>query len=37
MDPMVTDVDQEELAQQLLAQARERGMGLVGPDGLLNR
>ncbi|MCY1674975.1 hypothetical protein OVA06_09675 [Pseudarthrobacter sp. SL88] len=37
MDPMVTDVDQEELAQQLLAQARERGMDLVGPDGVLNR
>ncbi|MEV8148622.1 transposase [Arthrobacter sp. NPDC080073] len=34
---MATDVDQHELAQQLLAQAREQGIGLVGPDGLLNR
>ena len=30
-------VDQQELAQQLLAQAREQGIDLVGPDGLLNR
>jgi len=37
LDPMATDVDQQELAQQLLAQARERGIELVGPDGLLNR
>ena len=37
MDPMATDVDQQALAQQLLAQAREQGIDLVGPDGLLNR
>lgn len=37
MDPMATDVDQQELAQQLLAQAREQGIVLVGPDMLLNR
>ncbi|MDP9696422.1 UNVERIFIED_ORG: transposase-like protein [Arthrobacter globiformis] len=37
MDPMATDVDQQELAQQLLAQAREQGIDLIGPDGLLNR
>jgi putative transposase len=37
MDPMATDVDQQELAQQLLAQAREQCIDLVGPDGLLNR
>ena len=37
MDPMATDVDQQELAQQLLAQAKEQGIDLVGPDGLLNR
>jgi hypothetical protein len=37
MDPMATEVDQQELAQQLLAQAREQGIDLVGPDGLLNR
>jgi hypothetical protein len=37
MDPMATDVDQQELAQQLLAQAWEQGIDRVGPDGLLNR
>ena len=37
IDPMATDVDQQELAQQLLAQARAQGIVLVGPDGLLNR
>jgi hypothetical protein len=37
MDPMATDVDQQELAQQLLAQATEQGNDLVGPGGLLNR
>jgi transposase-like protein len=37
MDPMATEMDQQELAQQLLAQAREQGIDLVGPDGLLNR
>ena len=37
MDPMATEVDQQELGQQLLAQAKEQGIDLVGPDGLLNR
>jgi hypothetical protein len=37
MDPMATEVDQRALAQQLLAQAREQSIELVGPDGLLNR
>jgi transposase-like protein len=37
MDPMATVVDQQELAQQLLDQAKEQGIDLVGPDGLLNR
>jgi putative transposase len=37
MDPMATEMDQQELAQQLLAQAKEQGIDLVGPDGLLNR
>lgn len=37
MDPMATELDQQELAQQLLAQAKEQGIDLVGPDGLLNR
>ena len=31
------EVDQERLAQQLLAQAKEQGVELVGPDGLLNQ
>ena len=37
MDPMAAEVDQQELAQQLPAQAREQGIDLVGPDGLGNR
>ena len=37
MEPMATDVDQQELAQKLLAQAKEQGVELVGPGGLLNR
>jgi hypothetical protein len=37
VDSMATEVDQQELAQQLLAQTREQGIELVGPDGLLNR
>jgi len=31
------DLDQDQLAQQLLAQAKEQGVELVGPDGLLNQ
>jgi hypothetical protein len=31
------EVDQEQLAQQLLAQAKEQGVELVGPEGLLNQ
>jgi putative transposase len=31
------ELDQEQLAQQLLAQAKEQGVELVGPDGLLNQ
>jgi transposase-like protein len=37
MDPMATEMDQQESAKQLLAQAKEQGIELVGPDGLLNR
>jgi transposase-like protein len=37
MDPMATEVDQQESAQQLLAQAREQGIEPMGPGGLLNR
>ncbi|MFV8047896.1 MULTISPECIES: IS256 family transposase [Mycobacteriaceae] len=34
---MAIDVDQRQLAEQLLAQAKERGIELVGPNGLLNQ
>ncbi len=37
LDPMATPVDQRELAEQLLAQAKEQGVNLVGPNGLLNQ
>ncbi|MFH5232895.1 transposase, partial [Antrihabitans spumae] len=37
LDPMATDVDQHQLAQQLLAQAKEQGIDLMGPNGLLNQ
>lgn len=37
LDPMATDVDQHQLAQQLLAQAKEQGIELMGPNGLLNQ
>ncbi len=32
-----TDAVDEQLAARLVAQARERGISLVGPDGLLQR
>ncbi|WP_395399469.1 hypothetical protein ACHMXB_14775 [Arthrobacter sp. UC242_113] len=37
VNPVATEVDQQELARLLLAQAREQGIDMVGPDGLLNR
>lgn len=38
LDAVTEDgVDTERLAQQLLAQAKEQGIGLVGPGGLLNQ
>jgi putative transposase len=37
LEPMVTPVDQQQLAEQLLAQAKEQGVELVGPNGLLNQ
>ncbi|BCO34772.1 transposase [Mycobacterium heckeshornense] len=37
LEPMVTELDQRHLAEQLLAQAKERGVDLIGPDGLLNQ
>ena len=35
LDPVAMDVDQRQLAEQLLAQAKEQGVGLIGPGGLL--
>ena len=37
LESVTDEVDQQELAQQLLAQAKEQGVELVGPDGLLNQ
>jgi putative transposase len=37
LEPVTDEVDQQELAEQLLAQAKEQGVDLVGPDGLLNQ
>jgi putative transposase len=31
------DVDHKQLAEQLLAQVKEQGVELVGPNGLLNQ
>jgi transposase-like protein len=38
LDPMAeAEVDQKQLAEQLLAQAKEQGVELMGPNGLLNQ
>jgi putative transposase len=37
LEPVTEQVDQQQLAEQLLAQAREQGIELVGPNGLLNQ
>ncbi len=37
LESLVTEVDQRQLAEQLLAQAKEQGVELVGPNGLLNQ
>jgi putative transposase len=37
LEPMATELDQRLLAEQLLAQAKEQGVDLIGPDGLLNQ
>ena len=38
IDPVTGEIiDQKELAERLLAQAKEQGVCLVGPDGLLNQ
>jgi hypothetical protein len=36
-DPGATDADQHELTHQFLAQAKEQGIELVGPDRVLYR
>jgi putative transposase len=35
--PVANEMDQRQLAEQLLAQAKEQGVDLVGPNGLLNQ
>lgn len=37
LEPVANEVDQQQLAEQLLAQAKEQGIDLVGPNGLLNQ
>src|SRR3954449_7695741 len=37
LDSVATELDQRQLAAQLLAQAKEQGVELVGPNGLLNQ
>ena len=37
LEPMADEVNQLELAQQLLAQAKEQGIELMGPNGLLGQ
>jgi putative transposase len=37
LEPVTDEVDQRELAERLLAQAKEQGVDLVGPGGLLNQ
>ena len=37
LESVATEVDQRQLAEQLLAQAKEQGVELVGQNGLLNQ
>ncbi|OKL54778.1 transposase, partial [Bowdeniella nasicola] len=38
IDPVTGEIiDQKELAERLLAQAKEQGVSLTGPGGLLSR
>ena len=38
IDPVTGEIiDQKELAERLLTQAKEQGVSLVGPGGLLNQ
>ena len=36
-EPVVPVLDEQGVAEQLVAQARAKGIDLVGPDGLLNQ
>ena len=37
LESVAIEVDQQQLAEQLLAQAKEQGIELVGPNGLLSQ
>jgi putative transposase len=37
IDPVTGEIIEKELAERLLAQAKEQGVSLVGPGGLLNQ
>ncbi len=37
LEPVANEVDQRQLAEQLLAQAKAQGVELLGPNGLLNQ
>lgn len=37
LEPVTDEMDPQRLAEQLLAQAKEQGVDLVGPNGLLNQ
>lgn len=37
LDPVAMELDQRELAEQLLAQAKEQGVELLGLNGFLNQ
>ena len=37
LESVAIDVDHKQLAEQLLAQVKEQGVELVGPNGLLNQ
>jgi hypothetical protein len=37
LQPMANEVDPQQLAEQLSAQAKAQGVDLVGPNGLLNQ
>ena len=37
LEPVTDELDQQRLAEQLLEQAKQQGVELVGPNGLLNQ